>query len=223
MSRARRRDPLVVTTVAGLAVFMTILVAVMQGWRPLQRLDSWSLSSLHRVAIEHTGWTQFMRDVSDAGTLYAYAPVFGVIVLVLLLRRRSAEALIVVATLLTNTRLNDLVKGLVGRERPVLPSPVDVAPGLSFPSGHAQASVVAWTLMAWLVTRVVSGRWRWVAAALAASAVLAIGFSRVALGVHYPSDVLAGYALGGAWVAPALVLLRWKGDTARPGPSGVAR
>ena len=208
MIRSLRANPLGAATAGGLAIFVMLLIAVTQSWGPLYSLDNWSVNQLHGVAIQHSAWTQLMRGVSDAGSIYAYGPLFAIIAAVLLLKRRWAEAFIVIATVLANTRVNDMVKLAVGRQRPSLPSPVDIVPGLSFPSGHAQSAVVAWTLIAWLTTGAVSGRWRWLTVSLPVVAILAIGLSRVALGVHYPSDVAAGYALGGAWVAVALALLR---------------
>ena len=72
---------------------------------------------------------------------------------------------------------------------------------MSFPSGHAQNAVVAWGVLLLVFLPVLRGRWRVVAVIAAVAVVLAIGFARVALSVHFVSDVLAGYALGAAWLA----------------------
>jgi undecaprenyl-diphosphatase len=97
--------------------------------------------------------------------------------------------------------LNGLVKQAVGRARPVLPDPVAHASGLSFPSGHAQSAIVAYSVLLLVFLPALRGVARVSAVSVAVVMVVAIGFSRMALGVHYVSDVLAGYALGAAWVA----------------------
>lgn len=67
------------------------------------------MNRLHQVALAHTGWTQFMCVSADAGSIYAYAPLLGLIAIVLLLHRRGVGAFVVVATVLSNIRLNDIV------------------------------------------------------------------------------------------------------------------
>jgi PAP2 superfamily len=75
-------------------------------------------------------------------------------------------------------------------------------PGLSFPSGHdAQAAIVGYAVLLLVLLPLLGGGWRRTAVTLAVFMVLAIGFSRVALGVHYLSEVVGGFVLGAAWVA----------------------
>jgi undecaprenyl-diphosphatase len=83
----------------------------------------------------------------------------------------------------------------------VVVNPVAHENGASFPSGHAQAAVVGYAVLLLVFLPVLHGALRRVAVAVALLMVLGIGLSRVALGVHYVSDVLAGYVLGAAWVA----------------------
>jgi undecaprenyl-diphosphatase len=93
----------------------------------------------------------------------------------------------------------------------VVADPVAHASGMSFPSGHAQSSIVAASVLLLVFFPVLRGAWRPVAAAVAVTFVIAIGFSRVSLGVHFVSDVLAGYALGAAWVAAMIAAFNaWK-------------
>jgi membrane-associated phospholipid phosphatase len=84
---------------------------------------------------------------------------------------------------------------------PVLTHPVAQEPGSSFPSGHAQAAIVGYALLLLVFLPILHGAWRRVAVTFAAFMVLAVGFSRIALGVHYVSDVIGSYVLGAAWVA----------------------
>ncbi|MDI6894898.1 MAG: amidase domain-containing protein [Bacillota bacterium] len=91
-----------------------------------------------------------------------------------------------------------VLKVLVHRPRPELPHLVS-AGGYSFPSGHSFVSFVLYGYLVLLVGRL-APRWRWLRVPLLLVAV-GIGLSRVYLGVHYPSDVLGGWALGAAWLA----------------------
>src|SRR5690349_10976060 len=92
-------------------------------------------------------------------------------------------------------------KALVGRERPPLPFALVDADGYSFPSGHATGTAAITVITAWMLTRWLIPWWtaRVVVWTVAIGSVFLIGFSRVYLGVHYVSDVLAGWMLGTAW------------------------
>jgi undecaprenyl-diphosphatase len=106
-----------------------------------------------------------------------------------------------VITAAGSSLLNTVVKTAVHRLRPVLTHPVAHEPGPSFPSGHAQAAIVGYTVLLLVFLPILHGAWHRVAVTFAMFMVLAIGFSRIALGVHYMSDVLGGYILGAGWVA----------------------
>ena len=75
-----------------------------------------------------------------------------------------------------------------------------MASGFSFPSGHSMGTMVAITMLAYAAFRwMSSAKWRRVTIVFAATWTLTMGFSRMYLGVHYLSDVVAGFAAGGAW------------------------
>jgi len=113
--------------------------------------------------------------------------------------------------------LNALVKLAVDRARPLLPDPVAHASGFSFPSGHAQSAVVAVSVLLLVFLPLLRGGWRTVAVVLAVLFVIAIGFARVTLGVHFLSDVLAGYVLGAAWVAAMIAAFNtWRRERGGP-------
>jgi membrane-associated phospholipid phosphatase len=99
----------------------------------------------------------------------------------------------------------------------MLSDPVAHAGGNSFPSGHAQAAVVCYGVLLLVFMPALSRAWRRVAVTVAVLMVLGIGFSRVALGVHYVSDVVAGYVLGAAWlVAMTATFSAWRRELGRP-------
>jgi membrane-associated phospholipid phosphatase len=177
------------------------LLLVEDKWAPLLRADDSSRDRLHDFAVSHTGFVAAMRLISDSGSALAWQIVLGAVVAWLLWRRLPRLALFVVITAAGSSLLNTVVKNEVHRLRPVLTHPVAHEPGPSFPSGHAQAAIVGFAVLLLVFLPVLDGLWRRLAVTFAVLMVLAIGFSRIALGVHYLSDVLGGYVLGAAWVA----------------------
>jgi membrane-associated phospholipid phosphatase len=196
--------------------FGLLLFLVEDRWRPLARVDGGVRDDLHAVAVEHDGLVGALKLLSTIGSAYVYVPLFAVVAGWLAWRRRPRLAAFVVVTMAASPLLNALVKLAVDRARPVLPDPVAHASGMSFPSGHAQSATVAASLLLLVFFPLLRGAWRWVAVGLAAVYVLAIGFARVTLGVHYVSDVLAGYALGAAWVAAMIAAFNaWRRERGR--------
>jgi undecaprenyl-diphosphatase len=103
------------------------------------------------------------------------------------------------------------LKGLYGRPRPDLVPHGAYVYSASFPSGHSTLSAATFLTLAALIASLESARGtKRMVFTLAAMLILAIGFSRIYLGVHWPSDVLAGWCLGGAWALAAwMALLRF--------------
>jgi len=97
--------------------------------------------------------------------------------------------------------LDTAVKLAVDRPRPSLEEPIATAFGKSFPSGHAMSSIVVYGSLLLVFFPVLSPVWRRRSLIGAVVLVLVIGFTRLALGVHYITDVLGGYVLGLAWLA----------------------
>ncbi|MGH8971051.1 MAG: phosphatase PAP2 family protein [Actinomycetes bacterium] len=197
--------------------FALLLFLVQDKWSPLARADAGARDDLHAYAVDHGSFVTAMSAVSDAGSTLAYLAVFAVVVGWLLWRRLPRLAVFVAVTVAGSSLLNQTVKVAVDRSRPVLPDPVAHASGMSFPSGHAQAAIVAYSVLLLVFLPVLRGAWRAAMVAVAVLMVLAIGFSRVALGVHYVSDVLAGYVLGAAWVAAMTAAFNaWRAERGQP-------
>jgi undecaprenyl-diphosphatase len=136
---------------------------------------------------------------------------------VLRLAGRPRDGLIVIAAVAGASLLTDTIKLIIDRPRPAGGGLVAVASS-TWPSGHAATTAAFFGALAALC-----GRFARPAAVLAVAVVAAVGTSRVYLGVHYPSDVLAGWALGGLWLCAVLVLLGgrdWRSGPPRsPGES----
>ncbi|WP_433388359.1 phosphatase PAP2 family protein [Micromonospora sp. KLBMP9576] len=217
------RLTLAVTAAFLVAVPVTLLaLLVLADWPPLRRLDTTVTDSLAGYAADHPAWVRLMTLWTD---VFAPLPLrVGALVLVLWLLHRGARRLAVwvAVTMTVGGLLSPLLKLLVGRPRPDLPDPVAEAPGLAFPSGHALNGALAAGVL--LVVFLPRGRpaTRAVVWTLAPLLALVAGFSRVALGVHWTSDVLAGWLLGAAVVAAtAAALTVWRADPPRRPYAGV--
>jgi membrane-associated phospholipid phosphatase len=203
--------------------FGLLLFLVESEWRPLLRVDQGARDRLHEFAVDHAWFVALMRALSAIGTGAVYWVLFTAVAGWLLWRRLPRLAVFVAVTVAGSSLLNSMTKLAVNRARPVLPDPVGHASGLSFPSGHAQSAMVAYSVFLLVFLPVLRGGWRRLAIAVAVVIVLGIGFSRLALGVHYVSDVLAGYVLGAAWVAALTAAFgAWRRETGRPGVDAAA-
>lgn len=138
-------------------------------------------------------------------------PICAVLVLAAaawhLRRGERREAVVWIALGLTTLALMEGLKPVVARSRPELWPRLVAQGGFSFPSGHALASATFYPLLAWEVTQrrpAEAARWYALAVALA----LFIGFGRLYLGVHWPTDVLGGWTLG---AAQGLLGILWLG------------
>ncbi|GAA1435799.1 hypothetical protein GCM10009616_33890 [Microlunatus lacustris] len=123
--------------------------------------------------------------------------------------RRSAWAF---ATMMVSWVAGAGFKLLVARPRPVVESPLAHAAGYAFPSGHALNVTVAATTLLVLQWPRLTPRRRRAGVAIAMLAVVVVGLDRVFLGVHFPSDVLAGVVLGGCLVTASWFGFRGGGD-----------
>lgn len=152
------------------------------------------------VPITPDWFTQSMVDVTALGgvTVLTLVTIFAVGYLVA--TQRNRVALFVAASVGGGALATTLLKQLYTRARPeVVPHLVQVDTA-SFPSGHAMNSALVYLTLAVLVARTQSRTW--VRIYLISSAILLtliVGFSRVFLGVHWPSDVLAGWGVGSVW------------------------
>ena len=207
---------------AGLAIFLVavpfglLLFLVEDRWSPLSRVDGGARDDLHTLALQHDTLVTATKTLSTIGSAAVYFPLFAVVAAWLVWRRLPRLALFVVVTVAGSVVINSLVKLAVDRARPVVADPVAHASGMSFPSGHAQSAIVAASVLLLVFLPALRGASRAAAAAVAVSFVIAIGFSRVALGVHFVSDVLAGYALGLAWVAAMIAAFNaWRRERGR--------
>ncbi|CPR13572.1 integral membrane protein [Mycobacterium bohemicum DSM 44277] len=179
---------------AAAAVYALMWVAYSRQWVWLHSIDWLLLNSAHDAAVKHPLWVGFWDGLS-----FALGPVpmrlLGTAAAVAALLRRNVRAALV---LLACGPLSGLVttaaKGLANRTRPS--TMLVPASSTSFPSGHAlEAAAGLLAILAFLLPMLSLAKGR-IAAAVVVVCIVAVGIARVALNVHHPSDVLAGWSLG---------------------------
>lgn len=188
---------------------------------PLLRVDKGVADAVHGWALRQPHWVVTLcRALSLAGKPPVLTLLAGAGALYVLRHNRVRLCLFLVTTAILGGLIDTAVKVLVDRPRPEFETPLAHALGKSFPSGHAMSSTVVYgaLLLVFLPAVPKRGR-RWVAAATVLL-VLAIATSRIALGVHFLSDVLGGLVLGLAWLAASVAAFRvWREERGRrPAP-----
>lgn len=210
MTRSRfafRPSPATWLAVAAVVLYAVLWVGHRQDWGWLHAFDWSLLSPAHDIGIKHAGWVRFWVDVS-----FALGPVplrlLGLTAaLFALARRRVRMALLLLACAPLNGFVTMVAKDLAGRPRP--PSALVFTPETSFPSGHALEAMASVLALLVFVLPMLSKRWlRIVAVSTGALGVFTVGVARVALNVHHPSDVVAGWALGYGYFMVLLWIVR---------------
>lgn len=197
---------------AGTLGFLLLLTAVRAAWTPLYQADQRVADTLNAAVADNDLLIEILRGLTDFGGHTFLVRVLLLATAYLLIRRQFQLAGYVIVTTLGALILDPTLKLLVGRLRPVVDMPIAFAPGMSFPSGHALGSFVSYGVLL-LVFLPAARRWRTVVVAVTTMLAVLVGFTRVALGVHYVSDVLAGWLLGAAWLTiTTTAFRRWHGD-----------
>ncbi|MFE7278166.1 phosphatase PAP2 family protein [Streptomyces sp. NPDC057623] len=184
-----------------------LLALVAVRWYPLMTLDGDVADTTHRWAVDEPGVTHAFRILTD----WVWDPwtmrILTFAVAIWLVWRRAARwtAGWLVATCLLATVVQQTLKAVVDRPRPVWPDPVDSAHYSAFPSGHAMTATVVCGLLLWLLHHYGAGRALWrTGVAVAAVSVAGVGLTRVWLGVHWATDVVGGWLLGALVVVLAV-------------------
>jgi membrane-associated phospholipid phosphatase len=188
---------------ASLAGVLVLLLAEGR-WDPIEDVDVGVATALHDAVRDHPNIVSALDVVAKVcgPGVFRAAVVLAAIVLWVRGWRRLAAwcgAVVVLGGL-----IGVGMKYAVARARPVLPDPVAAAPGYSFPSGHALTSALCCGILLVVAAVTASRAVQRAGAAAAAVLVLLTGFDRVALGVHFTSDVLAGWCTAGAVVLGGL-------------------
>jgi membrane-associated phospholipid phosphatase len=176
--------------------------------------DAPVLNMLHGLATP--ALDRFFVLMSELGYLWGVVPLDLAVLLWLVLHRRFRDTLFFGLAVIGSAALNLAAKNYFGRVRPSLWLSITPETSNSFPSGHAMGSA---TLVMAMIMLLWSTRWRWPVMIAGCTFVMLVGVSRVYLGVHYPSDILAGWTAAIAWVVGMHELVARK---APPPPSAAS-
>jgi undecaprenyl-diphosphatase len=197
----------------------------------IEAIDNQLLRALRRpddlaIPVGPEWLPQAAKDVTALGSGINLTMVTGVLVGFLCIHRRFRATGFLLSSVGSGLLLCQSLKGFFARRRPtVVPYLVDFDPS-SFPSGHSMGAALVYLTLGGIISRQVSG-WRAKTYFLSVASTLAVivGVSRVYLGVHYPSDVLAGWAAGSLWSAVCAQVARWlqrQGSVEPPTETGEA-
>src|SRR2546430_1307081 len=197
----RSRELLQVAAVgAGALLFGVLLVLVRLQWFPLESVDHGLAASLNRAIAGHRPLVLVLGFVTRLGSHAILIWLVVIAAVLLLVRRRYRLTTFLVVSGIGALVLDPALKAAVGRLRPVVAHPVATGGGDSFPSGHSLGSIIVYGALVMVFVPALPRRARTPVIAAVAFLVVAIGFTRLALGVHFLSDVLGAWALGVAWL-----------------------
>ncbi|WP_219833965.1 phosphatase PAP2 family protein [Paenibacillus sp. R14(2021)] len=174
----------------------------------LKRFDASIIGMVQ--GLENDSLTHTAKFLSKIGTSSVVIPLLLIVsaVLFIVLKHRR-ELVLLIGGMLGSTLLNHLLKAIYKRARPDIHRIVEEQ-GFSYPSGHSMAAFTFYFLLTYLLWRHLPNRgWRAVLLLFSAGMIVSIGLSRIYLGVHYPSDILAGYWVSACWVALCIRLFRY--------------
>jgi len=189
---------------AAIAIFAALASAVTAGFT--QRFDEAVLQwfQAHRTDTLNL----IMLEITTLGTGVVLVVIVLIASVFLWVTKHHWSVYVLLLGVLGAKLFNSLLKGTFARERPSIVEWATQVHSASFPSGHAMSSIVVYGSVAYLVSRLEpSRRLKRVTYALSATIVILIGISRMYLGVHYPSDVIAGFLAGLGWIALVASLL----------------
>lgn len=192
---------LLALSTTGLWAFLSLLEEVQEG--DTQRFDTVILMAMRtadNVPIGPRALQEVMRDFTALGGVAVLTLITVLVAGFLVLKRNTATALFLLAAVSSGILASTLFKELVARPRPDLVPHGAYVSTASFPSGHSMMATLVYLTLAIVIARGQSRRRvKAYVIGVACGLALAVGISRVYLGVHWPTDVLAGWALGIGW------------------------
>lgn len=204
------------TLIGGLVAFALLADEVGEGGT--RNFDEWVLLALRTPGdpsdpLGPRWLEEAVRDVTALGGTTVLALIVLIVSGYLVLTGKRHAAIATVISVVSGVLLSQAMKMAYARPRPgLVPHGVEVY-SASFPSGHSMmAAIVYLTLAAMLVRTQADRRVKAYCLAVAVLLTLLVGMSRVYLGVHWPTDVLAGWALGAAWAMMCWLIMLWLQD-----------
>ena len=164
-----------------------------------QKYDDLIMEAVH--TIDNPGLTRVLHAVTQLGSHAAIGAAAGITALAMLKQHRKDDAWTVVVSTGGAMAINTILKNIFQRQRPQeLARKIKLPASHSFPSGHSLLSAATYPIVAHHLVEHRSAATQGLVHTLAGLAILSVGFSRVYFGVHFPSDVLGGFAAGFGWL-----------------------
>lgn len=192
--------------VASVTAYAALWLGWRQDWGWVHAADAAALNATHDVGVKHPAWVQVWQLVCTIFGPTVLRVVGAVVAVAALVQRKARAALFVLVGVGLPEVLTRTAKGLAERPRPV--TALVAEPSWSFPSGHALAASAGVLALLTVLLPMLGPSARPAAMVTGAVIVVAVGVGRVALNVHHPSDVLAGWALGYLYFLACLMLVR---------------
>lgn len=205
-SRVRSSERISSPAITG-GVIAALLFAAFLALAWAQRVSATSHFDSALVNAIH-GWrsdvlTPWVIGATGLGAFTWVVPIAAIVVVVALVRRRWQAAVFLVVVVAVGYFWGTVAQDLIRRTRPLqVQALIPVPAAFSFPSGHSYTSTLLYGAIAFFIWRVAPRLWqRIVGVVLCGFLIVVIGLSRVYLGVHWPTDVIGGWLIGGAWLA----------------------
>lgn len=166
-------------------------------------LDNTILAWIHSQANPTLNWLFY--GLTTIGNVEFILPITILLIAFLLYKKHRRQAMIVFFGVGGAAAANLILKLLFHRDRPAFWQSLITETGYSFPSGHAMLTSA---LILCVIAILWKTRWRVISIIFGALLILLIGFSRLYLGVHYPTDIIAGWSVSAVWIAIVLLMLK---------------
>lgn len=209
------RTVLIAVILGAAALFAFAKIANEVGQGGTRAFDEWLLLSLRTpgnpaVPIGPKRVQELMRDITALGSTGVLTIMVLSVVGFLAMTRKARAAILVLVSVVGGTLLSQSMKFAFARPRPdLVPHGAEVYTA-SFPSGHSMMSAIVYLTLGALVARTQPDHGVKVyIMTIAVALTLMVGVSRVYLGVHWPTDVLAGWSLGGVWALLSWLVMVW--------------
>ncbi len=202
---APQKSWLIVSAALAVAVYALMWIGYASQWNWLTTIDSSWLDIGHRYSVAHPGWVTAWNVFCTVLGPTAFRLLTLVVIIFSLVRRNLRVAFFLVISVELTGLITEIAKYAANRPRPV--TALVSAPSTSFPSGHALGVMVGVLALLTVVLPVMRRPLRAWLVAFGSLIVIAIGIGRVVLNVHYPSDVVAGWALGYAYFVVCLLMV----------------
>lgn len=194
--------------------FVLIIVAIICFYGLTEELAEDDLKVLDNViinnivAIRNPALSQVMLSATFIGNLVGYLLIIPILTIFFIIRKNWRLSLQITIVLLLSSGLNIMLKNTIERQRPPEAEHLVFASFYSFPSGHAMSAITFYGFIVYLSAILIKKAWLKNGIILLCIVITAlIGMSRVYLGVHYPSDILAGYIAGLGWLMFCILVL----------------